>query len=113
MLERWPLQEAQAVPLRAMLEVQIYPFRAAAWLGWMLGLVAMGLSVSGMYGVMSYLVNQRSKEIGIRPPGGARRRRCGPVTPPLPAGGRILIGGEPRRREVTFMRWTTSANLSC
>ena len=49
-----------------MLSLQIYPFRAAAWIGWVLGLVAMALSVSGMYGVMTYLVNQRSKEIGIR-----------------------------------------------
>ncbi len=52
--------------MSAVLSLQIYPFRAAAWIGWVLGLVAMALSVSGMYGVMTYLVNQRSKEIGIR-----------------------------------------------
>jgi hypothetical protein len=63
---RWPAFDGETVPMSAVLSVQIYPFRAAAWIGWVLGLVAMALSVSGMYGVMSLLVNQRSKEIGIR-----------------------------------------------
>ena len=62
----WPDFAGDTVPMSAVLSLQIYPFRAAAWIGWMLGLVAMALSVSGMYGVLTYLVNQRSKEIGIR-----------------------------------------------
>jgi hypothetical protein len=66
LLDRWPEFEGQTFRLGAIFDMQIYPFRAAAWIGWMLGLVAMGLSVSGMYGVMSYIVNQQSKEIGIR-----------------------------------------------
>ena len=64
--ERWPTIEAEIMPMSTVLSLQIYPFRAAAWIGWVLGFVAMALSVSGMYGVTSYLVNQRAKEIGIR-----------------------------------------------
>jgi ABC-type antimicrobial peptide transport system permease subunit len=61
-----PNQAAVASSLEEALVLQVYPFRAASWIGFLLGAVALALTLSGMYGVMAYLVSQRTKEIGIR-----------------------------------------------
>lgn len=44
----------------------IYPFRAAYWIAGVLGVVALLLTLTGVYGVLSYVVAQRRKELGIR-----------------------------------------------
>jgi predicted permease len=48
------------------LNAQLYPFRAAYWVASAIGGLALLLTLSGIYGVLSYLVTQRTKEIGIR-----------------------------------------------
>ena len=59
-------QVFEAIQLGEMKALQLYPFRAASWIGSMLGLITLLLSGSGLYGVLTYTWNQRTKEIGIR-----------------------------------------------
>jgi predicted permease len=56
----------EALPLEEMRALQIYPLQAASWVGVLLGGLALILSVSGLYGVLIYTLNQRTREIGIR-----------------------------------------------
>ena len=59
-----PIAEIHA--LNDFLAAAVYPFRAFSWVASALGAIALILTLGGIYGVLSYLVTQRTREIGIR-----------------------------------------------
>ena len=65
-LARLPSVIVTREPLRQSLRKHLAPSRGGATLAWALGLLGLALAAVGIFGVFSYAVEERRREIGIR-----------------------------------------------
>ena len=91
-----PNMARQVLTMRTVARVDTYFLQIAFWLTIVLGGLALGLTLSGLFSVLSYLVEQRTKEIGVRMALGATTRdvtRLVLSQSIRPVGFGLLIGG--------------------
>ncbi len=86
---------AEVVTLQTMVRMVAYFLAIPFWLTLVLGTLALLLTVSGLFSVLSYLVEQRTREIGVRIALGATRRSIGTLVlsqTARPVGIGMLVG---------------------
>jgi hypothetical protein len=90
-----PSMGRQVVTMRTLSSIDTFFLQLMFWLTMALGALALALTLSGLFSVLSYLVEQRTREIGVRMALGATARdvtRLVLSQSLAPVGGGLLIG---------------------
>ena len=109
-----PNMARQVATMRTMARMDTYFLQVAFWLTVVLGGLALTLTLSGLFSVLSYLVEQRTTEIGVRMALGATTRdvtRLILAQSFRPVGFGLLIGGGAAAGLAALLLSTPAAGL--
>ncbi len=107
-----PNMARQVVTMRTLARMDTYLLQIAFWLTVVLGGLALALTLSGLFSVLSYLVEQRTREIGVRVALGATIQdvtRLVLSQSIRPVGVGLLIGGGSAAGLAALLRATLGA----
>jgi predicted permease len=109
-----PALDHEIGTMRTIAGISVYILQVAFWVTLGLGGLALALTVLGLFSVLSYLVEQRAKEIGVRIALGATTRNIVELVLSQsirPVGSGLLAGGGLAAGLASALMWLTASQI--